>query len=865
MLVLLRDRYLMLIFALSFFGVLAKYFVDFAFLAEMKSRYGDAKGLASFFAVFSGVSQVLSLLTRVFVSGRLLDRYGIRVGLLVLPAAQVICTLALLGTGAVSAHGAAVFWLVIANQGIYKTLKHPIDNPSFKVLYQPLKKERRLSAQIAVETLVTPVTIGLAGAVMLLFTRVLHYDPVKFALAMLLDFGGWLLVAATAGGAYAGALKEALKSRLDDEHASELLSDEASIRVLRERLKSDRPAEVLAALDLLDHSVQPRLDNAVLGLLEYPAAEVKLAALAYIGRHQPPGAVQAVNRRLEDDPSSVVRAAALRCLCSLQGREGGKFLTIFLDHRSEALRRAATVGLLSVGVAEAKDKVAALVASPDPAQRTWAAQTLGETGLAALHGILRPLLEDPVVSVRRAALQAAGRLRAPELLPQIAQSLSERVYAGAAAAALGAGGKASVDELEAAFWRSHHSFVRSHIIRVWGRIGGKAAVARLEERLRFPESRVRYDVLVALRACRYHAEGEAAARVEKAIQAEAEDAAWKLAVLRDLGDAEATSLVRSALETEIRGAQQRLLLLFSFVLEPAAIRRAADNLSHESRDRRAYALEMLDVTLPAEWRTLVMPLFEDLSMEQRYEKMAALFPPPPAADVHARLREMLRQPPGRLASWTIASVLHATVGTSQEGDSLHMPAQAAEDTMLRETADWAQAKLGRRPTGSRPVGAPVKGRHMLTIEKVIILKSVHMFTEASDEILADVASIVEELDVAKGEVVFQKGEPGDCMYVIVEGAVRVFDGERTIIELGPRDIFGELALLDPEPRLAAVAATAPTRLLRLDREAFLELMEANIEIVRGVLHVLCERLRRFTQERGPYQDPPVPGAPAKPA
>jgi CRP/FNR family transcriptional regulator, cyclic AMP receptor protein len=140
-----------------------------------------------------------------------------------------------------------------------------------------------------------------------------------------------------------------------------------------------------------------------------------------------------------------------------------------------------------------------------------------------------------------------------------------------------------------------------------------------------------------------------------------------------------------------------------------------------------------------------------------------------------------------------------------------------------------------------------------------------MFTEASEEILADVASIVEELDVAKGEVVFQKGDPGDCMYVIVEGAVRVFDGERTIIELGPRDIFGELALLDPEPRLAAVAATAPTRLLRLDREAFLELMEANIEIVRGVLHVLCERLRRFTQERGPYQDPPVPGAPAKPA
>jgi len=86
------------------------------------------------------------------------------------------------------------------------------------------------------------------------------------------------------------------------------------------------------------------------------------------------------------------------------------------------------------------------------------------------------------------------------------------------------------------------------------------------------------------------------------------------------------------------------------------------------------------------------------------------------------------------------------------------------------------------------------------------------------------------------------------MYVIVEGRVRVYDGERTIANLGERDIFGELALLDPEPRFASVAAETDTRLFRLDREAFLELMSGNIEIVRGVLHVLCERLRRSVRE-----------------
>jgi CRP-like cAMP-binding protein len=124
------------------------------------------------------------------------------------------------------------------------------------------------------------------------------------------------------------------------------------------------------------------------------------------------------------------------------------------------------------------------------------------------------------------------------------------------------------------------------------------------------------------------------------------------------------------------------------------------------------------------------------------------------------------------------------------------------------------------------------------------LYDVRMFEEASEEVLAEVAAILEEVEVAAAEPVFAKGDAGDSMYIIAEGRLRVCDGERTVGELGPGEVFGELALLDPEPRLFTVAALEDSRLLRLDREAFLELMAGNIEIVRGVLHVLCERLRR---------------------
>jgi CRP-like cAMP-binding protein len=61
--------------------------------------------------------------------------------------------------------------------------------------------------------------------------------------------------------------------------------------------------------------------------------------------------------------------------------------------------------------------------------------------------------------------------------------------------------------------------------------------------------------------------------------------------------------------------------------------------------------------------------------------------------------------------------------------------------------------------------------------------------------------------------------------------------------LGTRAVFGEMAALDPEPRSASVTAVVPTHLFRLEQQAFYRLMEGRIEIVRGVVHVLCQHLR----------------------
>jgi CRP-like cAMP-binding protein len=139
---------------------------------------------------------------------------------------------------------------------------------------------------------------------------------------------------------------------------------------------------------------------------------------------------------------------------------------------------------------------------------------------------------------------------------------------------------------------------------------------------------------------------------------------------------------------------------------------------------------------------------------------------------------------------------------------------------------------------------------MLLIEKVIMLKMVPMFARTSEELLAEIAAIIEEVDVRAGATVFEKGDVGESMYVVVAGRVRVLDGDAELAVLAEKEVFGELALLDPQPRSASVKAIGDVRLFRLDGETFSQLMANNPEIVRGVLHVVCERLRRTSTTAG---------------
>jgi CRP/FNR family transcriptional regulator, cyclic AMP receptor protein len=130
-----------------------------------------------------------------------------------------------------------------------------------------------------------------------------------------------------------------------------------------------------------------------------------------------------------------------------------------------------------------------------------------------------------------------------------------------------------------------------------------------------------------------------------------------------------------------------------------------------------------------------------------------------------------------------------------------------------------------------------------TVEKVLLLSNAAFFAELPGEVLAEMCAAFEEIEVASGETVFAKGDFGSSMYVVAAGAVRVHDGNLEIAVLREREVFGELAALDPELRSATVTVLEDAMLLRLEHETLLELMSDHVALAKSVVRFLCRRYR----------------------
>ena len=385
-------------------------------------------------------------------------------------------------------------------------------------------------------------------------------------------------------------------------------------------------------------------------------------------------------------------------------------------------------------------------------------------------------------------------------------------------------------------------------------------LAQVARRFNTPASRqllvdmIRNDNLfaraAALRAFRPAPNPAQAAILEEVVQHE-------LQLARQLlhGQATAPDALASALAYEVAGVRSRLFGLLIRLYSPQLIAEAQHQVAHATHERQADALEMLAHLLPPSIYRGLQALLETDAPAAKAQALDALLGPPPTAPLP--VAELVAvEGLTAFADWTLAQALQAWKPTAATVQAL-LPHLRTQNRLVRESAFAAlrtlsdtqpavhQALLHHWPAVAELLlmPNPFATARVSAAEQVHILKHTALFADTPEHVLSAIVPIMNEVRYGANELIFAKGEPGTSLFIIYEGEVGVYNGSHRLTSFGKGDFFGELALLDGEPRSASVHTESPVLAFRLDQDDFYDVMEDRPEVLRNVLRVLCQRLR----------------------
>jgi ATP:ADP antiporter, AAA family len=853
-----------------FFSTIAFTFIEFAFLSRVDATYSKQQDIVLFIALIFGAGQIVAFFIKTFLYGRIQRRYGVKVSLFVLPFAIAAIAAASSFEGILTNSKILVFtWVGLML--VSEMLKSSVYNTTFLSLLQPLSKSVKLSGFSIMGT-VESIAVFLSGGILIFFYSIENFDLLDFSILLLAVVVAWIFVIPRLNKNYLLMLEEVLKKRIIEGGVLPL-NNPQTLAVVHEKLKSDHPGEVLYALDVLCKDRKYLQWEMLVELLTHPLMEVRREVYNKIELLRIQELQNYVRDRIDNEPSPELRKMAIHTYCAIGEATVVDEVIPFLDHDTREVQLGALVGLICFGgingIIVAGQRLMEYVNSQDTELRKFSAQAIGEVGIRNFYHPLLVLLRDDQVEVEKEALRAAGKIRHPQLYQPMLKAVSSPNVFEVAMNALVKSGEEVIDLIEPELENGKNSSAHlRRLIYVCGKVGGDRAVNVLKTKLYYPNIEVRNQVLQSCSVAGFKPDIKDRDLLLKMIHQELADATYFLHCTEVLNQTDQLlrqsnlKLLIRALKIEVNYIKKRILFLLAFLYNSREILQLWNNLQLKNRQKAANALEILDVLASKEITAVVMPLLEDFSIGQQLKILSAKYPSKRLTVDEYLYRIISGKDSPVVLPWTqaVAAYLVNQIKVPTLKGALEI-AENNSNILISETAAWTIRNLYNENPEVLPmvnhdstqytlplIDQPTMSTKLLAIEKVMALKTTGLFRETAEDLLVDIAYILREVSYKTGDVIVEKNEVGHCMYIIYSGSVKVHDGQHQLAVLRSRDFFGELSLLDSEPRSASVTALEDSLLLRIDQHAFYEIMADRMEVIREIMKILCSRLRNQNHE-----------------
>ncbi|WP_437319537.1 HEAT repeat domain-containing protein [Sorangium sp. So ce385] len=869
-----RSRYALTIALLTLLLFAVLTVGDYQFKAIALTAYPDRDDLARFMAYLYGAVGVIGLLVQLGATPTVLRRHGVLGGLLAMPAAFTASTAALV---AIPSLAFASIMKLSDN-----ALQFTIHDATMQLLFFPFPPALRERVRTLVSAIAKPLGYGLGALLLLALAPDAETGPALVEEAARLGLYCLPLCVATIAliplvrRGYFDAMRRTLMRRQIEPDS--VAYGPQTRAILKEALYSRAMTQVLFAVDQLRQLDPALVREAVPALARHGSARVRALAVRLAAELEHEEGAE-IARAAVRDRNTAVRVAAVDALAALL-REDAHDELLALARESDApraasagapgddeLRAAAIAALLRYcgldGMLDGAPRLRALLESPSPRDRVAAARILGMVGHASLQRALARLIGDPDPAVRREAVRSSSSVADPRLLPLLADALAERALASAAARAIEALGDAAIPELAARLDDdSTPRAARLAIPRVLARLSSHGALDALLAQIDHPNEALRQKVLASASRLRLALRAPPAPlrRIRACIDDETVEHVRTREAYIAVRPRVAGPLLDQHLLRRLRKGIIRVLRLCELAYPREVVALVRTHVFGPDPALRANAFEVLESLLDR-------PLRERLvSLVERLLALSAEFPrrpmPPEASAVAWIRRELTRGEPysaalalDAVARRAIAGAAADALAATWDPDPLVREAAAiavavtappgASERLaaLRADEDPAVARYARYWAVTGGTGIEPEDEMYTTIEKVLFLQRVPLFSRVAGDDLVALARGSLVVSLARGDVIFRQGEPGGALYSIISGEVSLTLDGREVARLGANDVFGEMSLFDSEPRGSTAVVTEDAELLRVSAEDFHEAVRETAEIADAVIRVLNRRLR----------------------
>jgi ATP/ADP translocase/HEAT repeat protein len=824
--------------------------INFQFNFAVDQTFGTEGGMLRFFGYFRGFMNIVSFVLLLFV-GRIYGRWGLPIALMFHPCNYVIAFLAYLFKFDI--------YSAMYSQLSTTVLRNTINNPARSVLMGLFPPEHRSAIRPFLRGTVVRIGILVGSGTILFFQSIMH--PRYLSMIAILFVLVWISTTIILKRRYSAILLDLISRNmldiksLEEKDVGQIFLDRGVQSQLVENFLSCKGSACLWYADLIRSLGVKNLDDHILAVLKNQDEKTASKLLEIMSGDAGPAAiptfVEMIKRRSPELTRSVLKAAA-----RMDHRVSGPFLNKVLD------------------------------AATHPEIRAYAVAGLYNENPAAYDPLIRAWLVSEEIHERKAGIISAGGSGNREYIPTLTEILKKETDPDMVAhtlEALRSLGAEGLNGIAIPYLRSPSERVRS---------------AAMESMTLADEESLRA-VIPLLGDASDTISGQAMAKLQRASIQNGEILIESLAIpnrkLRE-GVFSLLQLLQIRDLDVMRFAKSQIVMAYSHVAEAEALGRLpespeknllVDHLIQKKKERvdtvlrilaaqdssgrlrmihkgilsadarqRANAVEALEDTLGSVLSKGMIPLVEDLSPFQclqvgRNFVQVGRFDSNPgalAADLLAK------------RDWvTVVLALHL-LGSQGLDDG-----RTADIETLLESGNEFVRDAAVRYALKNGMQSLLKGAEMetgITIpDKILHLRTIHIFEGLSVSEMAAIASITEEVTYPKGTVIIKEGERGETMYMIIQGEVSVIKqgqggAEIVLDRIGAGDYFGEMALFEDLVRSATIRTEADTRVLVLDKREFTEIVREYPLIALQICKVLSQRLRKLHEKIQGYEGQP---------